>query len=236
MPISTCIQFWFCQHQTSFTFAIIPQPPHCQPLPHSIHHHHQWQLLRSSLLNSPSLDFPQTQKTPPHFTHLLIQSNDPVLNKTHVIGDTVQFETYPDSCIFLGTKQTTPIDNGAQREYEAEFGVSRTRSSEHPPWHFISNFIIKSKEIIFASPSVFYHGNGSRISSRHKVGITHCQHPYISHLLSTKTSQMFDEKNFKNLLVTGVRKSTGGMVDQDWQAVHLQPLQVRGSNDHDIYG
>ena len=130
-------------------------------------------------------------------TTLLIQSNDPVLNKTHVIGDTVQFETYPDSCIFLGTKQTTPIDNGAQREYEAEFGVSRTRSSEHPPWHFISNFIIKSKEIIFASPSVFYHGNGSRISSRHKVGITHCQHPYISHLLSTKTSQMFDEKILK---------------------------------------
>ena len=34
----------------------------------------------------------------------------------------------------------------------------------HPPWSFISNFKIKSKEIVFVFPPVFYHGNGSRIS------------------------------------------------------------------------
>ena len=34
----------------------------------------------------------------------------------------------------------------------------------HPPWSFISNFKIKSKEIVFVLPPVFYHGNGSRIS------------------------------------------------------------------------
>ena len=43
---------------------------------------------------------------PPCFTHLLIQSSDPVLKTTHAIGDTVQFETYPAPCISLGTKQT----------------------------------------------------------------------------------------------------------------------------------
>ena len=50
---------------------------------------------------------------------------------THVIGDTVQFKTYPAPCIFLGTKQTALVDdNGARREYyEAEFGVPR--SEEH---------------------------------------------------------------------------------------------------------
>ena len=42
--------------------------------------------------------------SPPQFAHLLIQSSDPVLKTTHVIGDTVQFETYPAPCIFLGTK------------------------------------------------------------------------------------------------------------------------------------
>ena len=42
--------------------------------------------------------------SPPPFAHLLIQSKDPVLKMTHVIGDTVQFKTYPAPCIFLGTK------------------------------------------------------------------------------------------------------------------------------------
>ena len=49
--------------------------------------------------------------SPPRFTHLLIQSSDPVLKMTHVIGDTVQFETYPAPCIFLGTKQTALVDD-----------------------------------------------------------------------------------------------------------------------------
>ena len=55
--------------------------------------------------------------SPPHFSHFLIQSNDPVLKTTHAIGDTVQFETYPAPCIFLGMKQTVLVDNEAQREY-----------------------------------------------------------------------------------------------------------------------
>ena len=48
---------------------------------------------------------------PPRFTHLLIQSSDPVLKMTHVIGDKVQFKTYPAPCIFLGTKQTGLVDD-----------------------------------------------------------------------------------------------------------------------------
>ena len=49
--------------------------------------------------------------SPPCFAHLLIQSNDPVLKTTHVIGDAVQFETYPAPCIFLGMKQTALVDD-----------------------------------------------------------------------------------------------------------------------------
>ena len=78
--------------------------------------------------------------SPPHFTHLLIQSSDPVLKTTHAIGDTVQFETYPAPCIFLGMKWTALVDNEAWREYyEAEevFGVSGiSSSSAHPPMIF----------------------------------------------------------------------------------------------------
>ena len=76
--------------------------------------------------------------SPPRFTHLLIQSSDPVLKMTHVIGDKVQFETYPAPCIFLGTKQTALVDdNEAQREYEAEFGVPGILpSTKQPPITF----------------------------------------------------------------------------------------------------
>ena len=49
--------------------------------------------------------------SPPHFAHLLIQSSNPVLKTTHAIGDTVQFETYPAPCIFLGTKRTALVDD-----------------------------------------------------------------------------------------------------------------------------
>ena len=38
-------------------------------------------------------------------------------------------------------------------------------SPSHNPWSFISNFKIKSKEIVFIFPPVFYHGNGSSILS-----------------------------------------------------------------------
>ena len=101
---------------------------------------------------------------PPRFMHLLIQSSDPVLKMTHAIGDKVQFKTYPAPCIFLGTKQTALVDdNEAQREYEAEFGVPGI-SSAPPPMIFHLQLKIKSKEIAFISPPVFYHGNGSRIS------------------------------------------------------------------------
>ena len=56
---------------------------------------------------------------------------------THAIGDKVQFETYPAPCIFLGTKQTTLVDDEAWREYyEAEFGVPGILpSSTQPPIH-----------------------------------------------------------------------------------------------------
>ena len=49
--------------------------------------------------------------SPPPFAHLLIQSSDPVLKMTHVIGDTVQFKTYPAPCIFLGMKRTALVDD-----------------------------------------------------------------------------------------------------------------------------
>ena len=57
---------------------------------------------------------------------------------THVIGDKVQFETYPAPCIFLGTKQTALVDdNEARREYyEAEFGVPGILPSTQPPITF----------------------------------------------------------------------------------------------------
>ena len=72
--------------------------------------------------------------SPPWFAHLLIQSSDPVLKTTHVIGDKVQFETYLAPCIFLGMKRTALVDdNEAQREYEAEFGVPGISSSSTPP-------------------------------------------------------------------------------------------------------
>ena len=75
--------------------------------------------------------------SPPPFSHLLIQSNDPVLKTTHAIGDIVQLKMYPAPCIFLGMKQTAPVDNEAWREYEAEFGVSGIPSSfAHPPMIF----------------------------------------------------------------------------------------------------
>ena len=106
--------------------------------------------------------------SPPHFAHLLIQSSDPVLKMTHAIGDKVQFKTYPAPCIFLGMKRTALVDdNEARREYEAEFGVPGIPPPlHHPPWSFIFSFKIKSKEIAFISPLIFYHGNGSRISFR----------------------------------------------------------------------
>ena len=57
------------------------------------------------LTQFPTSQFSQySVDSPPPFTHLLIQSNDPVLKMTHVIGDTVQFETYPAPWIFLGMK------------------------------------------------------------------------------------------------------------------------------------
>ena len=76
--------------------------------------------------------------SPPPFSHLLIQSNDPVLKTTHAtIGDIVQLKTYPAPCIFLGMKQTAPVDNEDWREYEAEFGVSGIPSSfAHHPHDF----------------------------------------------------------------------------------------------------
>ena len=49
--------------------------------------------------------------SPPCFTHLLIQSSDPVLKMAHAIGDIVQFKTYPAPYIFLGTKQTALVDD-----------------------------------------------------------------------------------------------------------------------------
>ena len=76
------------------------------------------------LTQLPSLFSWYSIDSPPPFAHLLIQSSDPVLKTTHVIGDTVQFETYPAPCIYLGTKWTALVDdNEARREYEAEFGV-----------------------------------------------------------------------------------------------------------------
>ena len=57
---------------------------------------------------------------------------------THVMGDIVQFKTYPAPCIFLGTKRTALVDdNKAWREYEAEFGVPGILpSTTQPPMIF----------------------------------------------------------------------------------------------------
>ena len=90
------------------------------------------------LTQSPLAQFSQySVDSPPRFAHLLIQSSNLVLKMTHVIGDTVQFETYPAPCIFLGMKRTALVDdNEAQREYEAEFGVPGISSTSQPPMIF----------------------------------------------------------------------------------------------------
>ena len=132
-----------------------------------IHHLSSMATPDIKLTQLPSSRFSQYSiDPPPHFAHLLIQSSDPVLKITHVIGDTVQFQTYPTPCIFLGTKWTALVDdNEAWREYEAEFGVPGILpSTTQPPITFHLQLQIKSKEVVFVFPPVFYHGNGSRIS------------------------------------------------------------------------
>ena len=91
------------------------------------------------LTQFPSSQFSQySVDSPPHFAHLLIQSSDPVLKMTHVIGDTVKFKIYPAPYIFLGMKQTALVDdNEARREYEAEFEVPGILpSTTQPPISF----------------------------------------------------------------------------------------------------
>ena len=134
----------FHQHQTPFTFAITHSLITANPTmlnPSSIIHY-------SSSMATPNIEltqFPTSQfsqysiDSPPGFAHLLIQSSDPVLKMTHAIGDTVQFETYPAPCIFLGTKWTALVDhNEARREYyEAEFWVPGILpSTTQPPITF----------------------------------------------------------------------------------------------------
>ena len=92
----------------TFTFAITHSLITANPTvlnPLSIIHH-------SSSMATPDIEVTQLPSrfsrysidSPPRFAHLLIQSSDPVLKTTHAIGDTVQFETYPAPCIFLGMK------------------------------------------------------------------------------------------------------------------------------------
>ena len=132
LPVSNT--FYFCHH---------PQPHHSQPYhAQSIIHHPSFIINGNSRYWAYSITivliFPIFNRPPPCFSHLLIQSSDPVLKMTHAIGDTVQFKTYPTPCIFLGTKQTALIDdNEAQREYEAEFGVPGILpSTTQPPITF----------------------------------------------------------------------------------------------------
>ena len=104
-----------------------------------IHHSSSMATPDIELTQSPSSQFSQySVDSPPWFTHLLIQSSDPVLKTTHVIRDTVQFKTYPAPCIFLGTKWTALVDdNEAWREYEAVFGVPGILpSTTQPPITF----------------------------------------------------------------------------------------------------
>ena len=155
-----------------FTFAIthslITANPTMLNLSSIIYHLSSMATPNIKLTQFPMLWFSQySVDSPPHFTHLLIQSNDPVLKMTHTIGDKVQFETYSAPCVLLGMKWTAPVDNEVWKPYEAEFGVTGiSSSSAQPPWSFISNFKIKSREIVFIFPLVFYHRNGSRISFR----------------------------------------------------------------------
>ena len=107
--------------------SLLPSPTaSSQPtLPRSIHHSSSMATPNIELTQLPSWFSRYSIDSPPPFAHLLIQSSDPVLKMTHVIGDKVQFETNPAPCIFLVTKWTGLVDdNEARREYyEAEFGV-----------------------------------------------------------------------------------------------------------------
>ena len=92
--------FYFCHH---------PQPHTANPNmlnPSSIIHHLSSMATPDiKLTQFPTSQFSQYSiDSPPCFAHLLIQSSDPVFKTTHVIGDKVQFKTYPAPCIFLGTK------------------------------------------------------------------------------------------------------------------------------------
>ena len=139
MLILTCIQFWFHQCQTSFTFAIthslITANPTMLNLSSIIHHLSSMATPNIELTQFPMSQFSQySVDSPPHFAHLLIQSNDPVLQMTCAIGDKVQFKTYPTPCIFLGMKRTALVDNEVWREHhKAEFGLPGISPSSTQP-------------------------------------------------------------------------------------------------------
>ena len=124
----------------AITHSLITANPNMLNPSSIIHHSSSMATSDIELTQFPSSQFSQySVDSPPCFTHLLIQSSDPVLKTTHVIGDTVQFETYPAPCILLGMEQTALVgDDEAQREcYEAEFGVPGILpSTAQPPITF----------------------------------------------------------------------------------------------------
>ena len=89
----------------SITHSLITANPTTLNPRSIIHHLSSMATPNIELTQFPTSQFSQySVDSPSCFTHLLFQSNDPVLKMTHAIGDTVQFETYSAPCIFLGTK------------------------------------------------------------------------------------------------------------------------------------
>ena len=112
--------FYFCHH---------PQPHHSQPYhTQSIIYHPSFIINGNSRYQAYSIPivsiFSVFSRLPSPLCPPLNSVKWSVLKMTHVIGDKVQFKTYPAPCIFLGMKRTALVDNEVQREhYEAEFGV-----------------------------------------------------------------------------------------------------------------
>ena len=77
---------------------------------------------------------------------------------THAIGDTVQFETYPAPCIFLGMKRTALVDdNEAQRKYyEAEFGVPGILPSTTTSYNLSSSSSKSNPKRSHSSPPQYF--------------------------------------------------------------------------------
>ena len=119
------------------------------------------------LTQLPSSRFSQYSiDSPPHFSHLLIQSSDPVLKTTHVIGDSVQFKTW-NICRWFRPRR---VQGFCSRHFEvAQNELSNGRDQHrhagqllrHSPYRQGARMVLQKCRMIW-SPGLWVDlGNGS---------------------------------------------------------------------------